>query len=107
VDDSPAVVGKNHEAHEPSEGDRRNRKEIAGCGLREMVPEEGHPGLGGRPRSFSTHVLLHRGLGYVVAQKGQFGLNPLGAPEWILATHPAGEVDDLARNRRSPAAART
>jgi len=41
VNDSPAIVGENYEAHEPSEGDRRNREEVAGRGLGEMVPSAG------------------------------------------------------------------
>jgi hypothetical protein len=67
VDDPPAIVRENDEAHEPSEGRGGNGEEVAGRGLGEMVPEEGHPPLGTGPSGFPAHVLLHRGLGDIVS----------------------------------------
>ena len=101
VEDAPAIVGEDQEAHQKPERGCGNDEEVAGRRVRQVISEEDEPGLRAWPASALGHVLLHRRLGDIVAEQGHLGLNALGAPEEILASHPSDQMNDLAADPRT------
>ena len=45
VENTPAVVGEDHEAEEKPEGGRGDDEEVAGCRGAKVIPKKGAPGL--------------------------------------------------------------
>ena len=98
VHDASAVVGEDEEAIQDPESSCRNAEEVASDGLGQVVAKKGDPTRRACPAA--PHVLLHGGLGDVVAQQRQLGLDALGTPKRIFAGHPLDEVNELPRDRR-------
>ena len=79
VNDLPPVMAEYDEDVQDTEGHGRDREEVAGGELGNVIGQERSPGLGRRFPS-ADHVLGHGPFHDVVVQEGQFGYDPRCAP---------------------------
>ena len=101
VDDMSSMMTKNDEGKQYAESGCRNGEEIDRDNVTEMILEKRPPGLR-RRLSSSDPILSHRSFGHNVPQQGEFGLNPRGAPGWILVRHAADQSANLGLGWRPP-----
>jgi hypothetical protein len=93
--DASAIVPENNKAVQQPEGDCRDDEEVHRRQAAEVILQEGLPGLR-RRLALPGHVFGQGGLGDVVAQEVQFGLNAGRAPQWVLLRDPFDERNDFA-----------
>src|SRR5262249_29169255 len=66
-----------------------------------VVAEEGPPGLARRTGRPAPAVLLDGGLADRDAELEQLAADPLGAPGWILPSHPRDQLPHLGADARA------
>src|SRR5262249_29981048 len=69
---------------------------------RAMVPQEGAPALGRRPRRSAPSVPLDGRLAHRDAEFEEFAADALGAPAGVIVRHPSDQVADLGAEPRTP-----
>ena len=84
VNDLAPIVTQYDEDVQDTESHRRNREEVARRDVRNVVVEEGSPGLRWWLPA-PNHVVGYAPFRHIVAQQGQFGYDPWRAPGRILA----------------------
>ena len=95
MDKASPIVTEHDEDVEDTESDGRNRKEVAGGDVPDMIIQKCPPGLGRRFAS-ADHVLGHSCFGHIVAQEKQFGQDSRCAPGWVFAGHAPNQVTNFA-----------
>ena len=97
VNYAATIMGKYQEDVENMKADRRNREEVDGNELRDVVLKERTPSLRGRLAN-THHIFGHAGLANVDTEFEQLAMNARCSPCGILATHLANQIADFTRN---------
>ena len=98
VENAPSVMGQNQKHIENLETEGGHAEEVDRDQLREVIVQEGAPGLR-RRLATAHHVFADAGLADVDAQLEQLPVNPRCTPPRILPAHPADQASDLVGNR--------
>ena len=100
VDDLPVIVAQHDEDVEDTEGHGRNREEVAGGDVGNVIVQKRPPRLQRRLPP-ADHVFGHGRFGDFMAQQKQLGEDSGCAPSWVLPGHAANQVTDLAFDGRA------
>ena len=100
MENAPAVMSQHQKHVKHLEANSRHGKEIDGDQLREVIVQEGAPGLR-RRLAAADHVFAHAGLTDVDAELEQFTMDAGCTPSGVFAAHPADQVADFAGERGS------
>ena len=100
VDEFSAVVAEYHEAEERAKGQGRHDEEVDGRDVVTVSSQEGPPGRR-RVTGGTAHVRGDGEGGDMIAEKGEFGLNPASAPGGVVAGHASNQGTDLEVDRRT------
>ena len=101
VQDASPVVGQDDKVEQETERGGGDHEEVAGCGVVEVVLEEGSPALRGRSGPFPDHVLGNGGFSYLVTEQAELGLDSRSASEGILPGHSMDQLDHFRGNYRA------
>ncbi len=105
VDELPAVVTKNDEAEEQTEGQRGDHEEVDGSDLFQVGLQEAAP----RGRSWRSPAALLGDceLGHVVAEEAKLGLDAATAPRGIVAGEATDQLTEVTIDSRASGGARS
>src|ERR1700730_17775001 len=100
VENAPAVMSQHQKHVKHLEANGRHGQEIDGEQLREVIVQEGAPGLR-RRLAAADHVFAHAGLRECDADLEQFPMDAGRPPSGVFAAHPADQVADFPGKRGS------
>ena len=100
VNNAPPVMGQHQKHAQDLETKGGHGEEVDGDQLREVIVQEGTPGLRGQPAA-AHHVFADAALSDVKTEFEQLAVDAGCAPQGILPAHLADQVPDLAGNHRS------